>query len=207
MFFSRTINETTLLKEAKESGCKIVYGDRMLFWQGVLKFEVYTGVEPPIEVMVRTNHEAILSSDGAHQVALEDGDSVGVRMSDGTTCFVRVRPRHRSESIVGCRRWHVRGHQLGADRLGPRERFLVGHERHRRDTARHVAARAALLEDREDVVVVGVLRRDRLVRFAALDGDGDDREHDRRACDGAPDAHGCFGNADSISCTAAAKRV
>ncbi len=23
----------------------------MLFWQGVLKFEVYTGVEPPIEVM------------------------------------------------------------------------------------------------------------------------------------------------------------
>jgi shikimate dehydrogenase len=43
--------ETKLLKEAKERGCKIVYGDRMLFWQGVLKFEVYTGVEPPIEVM------------------------------------------------------------------------------------------------------------------------------------------------------------
>ncbi len=43
--------ETKLLKEAKESGCKIVYGDRMLFWQGVLKFEVYTGIEPPIEVM------------------------------------------------------------------------------------------------------------------------------------------------------------
>ena len=43
--------ETKLLKEAKERGCKIVYGDRMLFWQGVLKFQVYTGVEPPIEVM------------------------------------------------------------------------------------------------------------------------------------------------------------
>ena len=43
--------ETKLLKEAKERGCKIVYGDRMLFWQGVLKFEIYTGVEPPIEVM------------------------------------------------------------------------------------------------------------------------------------------------------------
>ena len=43
--------ETKLLKEAKERGSKIVYGDRMLFWQGVLKFEIYTGVEPPIEVM------------------------------------------------------------------------------------------------------------------------------------------------------------
>ena len=43
--------ETKLLKEAKERGCKIVYGDRMLFWQGVLKFQLYTGVEPPIEVM------------------------------------------------------------------------------------------------------------------------------------------------------------
>jgi|SRR5579863_9469594 len=43
--------ETKLLKEAKEQGCKIVYGDRMLFWQGVLKFQLYTGVEPPIEVM------------------------------------------------------------------------------------------------------------------------------------------------------------
>ena len=43
--------ETKLLREAKERGCKIVYGDRMLFWQGVLKFELYTGVEPPIKVM------------------------------------------------------------------------------------------------------------------------------------------------------------
>jgi shikimate dehydrogenase len=43
--------ETTLLKEAKERGCKVVYGDRMLLWQGVLKFQLYTGVEPPIEVM------------------------------------------------------------------------------------------------------------------------------------------------------------
>lgn len=46
--------ETTLLREAKERGCEIVSGDRMLFWQGVLKFKVYTGVEPPIEVMEKT---------------------------------------------------------------------------------------------------------------------------------------------------------
>ena len=43
--------ETKLLQGAQERGCKIVYGDRMLFWQGVLKFKVYTGIEPPIEVM------------------------------------------------------------------------------------------------------------------------------------------------------------
>jgi shikimate dehydrogenase len=43
--------ETKLLKGAKERGCKVVYGDRMLLWQGVLKFQLYTGVEPPIEVM------------------------------------------------------------------------------------------------------------------------------------------------------------
>jgi shikimate dehydrogenase len=43
--------ETKLLKEARERGCNIVYGDRMLLWQGVLKFEVYTGVKPPVEVM------------------------------------------------------------------------------------------------------------------------------------------------------------
>jgi len=43
--------ETKLLKDAKEKGCQIVYGDRMLLWQGVLKFTVYTGIEPPLEVM------------------------------------------------------------------------------------------------------------------------------------------------------------
>lgn len=43
--------ETHLLQEAKEAGCRVVYGDRMLLWQGVLKFQLYTGIEPPIEVM------------------------------------------------------------------------------------------------------------------------------------------------------------
>ena len=49
--------ETKLLKEARERGCNVVYGDRMLFWQGVLKFEIYTGVKPPVEVMEKAiNH-------------------------------------------------------------------------------------------------------------------------------------------------------
>jgi shikimate dehydrogenase len=43
--------ETKFLREAKEAGCKVVYGQRMLLWQGVLKFKLYTGVEPPIEDM------------------------------------------------------------------------------------------------------------------------------------------------------------
>jgi NAD+ kinase len=47
-----------------------------------------------VEVIVRTDHEAILSIDGARQLALDDGDSVGVRMSGGLTRFVRVRSRH-----------------------------------------------------------------------------------------------------------------
>lgn len=43
--------ETVLLQEARARGCKLVYGDRMLFWQGVLKFKMYTGIEPPLQVM------------------------------------------------------------------------------------------------------------------------------------------------------------
>jgi shikimate dehydrogenase len=43
--------ETKLLRDARARGCKVVYGDRMLFWQGVLKFQLYTGAEPPVAVM------------------------------------------------------------------------------------------------------------------------------------------------------------
>jgi shikimate dehydrogenase len=43
--------ETKLLREAKEAGCTVVYGYRMLLHQGVIKFTYYTGVKPPIEAM------------------------------------------------------------------------------------------------------------------------------------------------------------
>jgi shikimate dehydrogenase len=42
---------TQLLQDAENRGCRVVYGDRMLLWQGVYKFKLYTGVEPPVEVM------------------------------------------------------------------------------------------------------------------------------------------------------------
>jgi shikimate dehydrogenase len=43
--------ETPLLLDAQRCGCRVVYGYRMLLWQGVDKFHLYTGVEPPVEVM------------------------------------------------------------------------------------------------------------------------------------------------------------
>ena len=45
--------DTQLLQDAARKGCKVVHGERMLLWQGVFKFEMYTGVEPPIDVMER----------------------------------------------------------------------------------------------------------------------------------------------------------
>ncbi len=45
--------ETKFIRDAQVKGCKIVYGERMLFWQAVLKFSQYTGVEPPIDIMER----------------------------------------------------------------------------------------------------------------------------------------------------------
>lgn len=46
--------ETKLLKEAKENKCKIVYGERMLFWQAVLKFSLFTGTDAPVEIMEKS---------------------------------------------------------------------------------------------------------------------------------------------------------
>jgi shikimate dehydrogenase len=43
--------ETPLLKEAKSLGAKAVDGSGMLLWQGVLAFELWTGVKPPVEEM------------------------------------------------------------------------------------------------------------------------------------------------------------
>ncbi len=43
--------KTQLLEDAASHGCQVVYGDRMLLWQAVYKFKLYTGVEPPVQVM------------------------------------------------------------------------------------------------------------------------------------------------------------
>ena len=46
-----TPKNTRLLQDAAAVGCSVVHGDQMLLWQAVYKFKMYTGVEPPIEVM------------------------------------------------------------------------------------------------------------------------------------------------------------
>lgn len=43
--------KTELLKEAELRGAKIVDGSGMLLWQGVLAFELWTGVKPPVDIM------------------------------------------------------------------------------------------------------------------------------------------------------------
>lgn len=43
--------ETPLLAEASQIGCKTLNGLGMLLWQGVLAFEIWTGIVPPVEVM------------------------------------------------------------------------------------------------------------------------------------------------------------
>lgn len=41
--------ETKLMREAKEAGCKVVGGKGMLIWQGASAFQLYTGQEMPVE--------------------------------------------------------------------------------------------------------------------------------------------------------------
>jgi shikimate dehydrogenase len=43
--------KTPLLIKASEKGAKTVDGSGMLLWQGVLAFELWTGVKPPVEIM------------------------------------------------------------------------------------------------------------------------------------------------------------
>ncbi|MED9883184.1 MAG: shikimate dehydrogenase [Blautia sp.] len=41
--------ETRLLREAKEAGCKVVGGKGMLLWQGAAAYKLYTGMDMPVE--------------------------------------------------------------------------------------------------------------------------------------------------------------
>ncbi|MBB5349187.1 shikimate dehydrogenase [Desulfoprunum benzoelyticum] len=43
--------ETRLLRDAREAGCKVVYGLEMLLYQGVAQFELWTGQAAPVELM------------------------------------------------------------------------------------------------------------------------------------------------------------
>lgn len=43
--------QTRLLKEAQESGCRVVNGLAMLLYQGVAQFELWTNQEAPVDFM------------------------------------------------------------------------------------------------------------------------------------------------------------
>lgn len=51
--------ETRLLRDAKASGAKTVSGVLMLVYQGAEAFRLWTGTEPPVELMKRTVLEAL----------------------------------------------------------------------------------------------------------------------------------------------------
>lgn len=51
--------ETKLLRDAKASGAKTISGVLMLVYQGAEAFRLWTGVEPPVELMKRTVLEAL----------------------------------------------------------------------------------------------------------------------------------------------------
>jgi shikimate dehydrogenase len=51
-------HETKLLRKARENGAKSVYGIEMLIRQGAEQFRIWTGEEPPVEIMRKTVIEA-----------------------------------------------------------------------------------------------------------------------------------------------------
>lgn len=55
--------ETKLIADAGEVGCQIVYGYKMLLYQAVAQFELFTGVKAPVKVM----EEALLKGLTKHE--------------------------------------------------------------------------------------------------------------------------------------------
>lgn len=53
--------ETRLLREAKAAGARTISGVLMLVYQGAEAFRLWTGVEPPVELMKKTVLEALQS--------------------------------------------------------------------------------------------------------------------------------------------------
>jgi len=51
--------KTQFLKFAEECGCKIIDGLQMLLYQGVEQFKLWTGENPPIEVMKKVLYETV----------------------------------------------------------------------------------------------------------------------------------------------------
>lgn len=46
--------ETPLMREAERVGCKVIGGIGMLLWQAVAAFEIWSGLQAPVEIMKKT---------------------------------------------------------------------------------------------------------------------------------------------------------
>ncbi|MHA1230550.1 MAG: shikimate dehydrogenase [Candidatus Helarchaeota archaeon] len=55
--------ETKLLKDAKKVGARIIYGYKMLLYQGVEGFELWTGKKAPVELMEKILIDELLKND------------------------------------------------------------------------------------------------------------------------------------------------
>jgi shikimate dehydrogenase len=57
--------ETRLLIEARERGCAVVYGDKMLLYQAARQFELFTGLKAPLPVMESALTQALEGGENA----------------------------------------------------------------------------------------------------------------------------------------------
>jgi len=57
--------KTRLLREAEEVGAKTINGLSMLIHQGAASFKIWTGVEAPVDVMMKAAEEEIRRREGA----------------------------------------------------------------------------------------------------------------------------------------------
>ena len=57
--------ETRLLIEARERGCAVVYGDKMLLYQAVKQFELFTGHQAPLPAMESALTQALEGGENA----------------------------------------------------------------------------------------------------------------------------------------------
>lgn len=71
--------QTLFLKGAKAAGCNIITGLQMFVRQAAYQYRLFTGLEPPIDVMVKTIKKAIspvnyknLEEDDSPEDAKED---------------------------------------------------------------------------------------------------------------------------------------
>ncbi len=57
-------SETPLLRMAKEAGANIIGGLSMLVYQGAASFELWTGREAPVDIMLSAARQALLEMGG-----------------------------------------------------------------------------------------------------------------------------------------------